>query len=119
MKRKQPSTAEISATAFFLPSLAPKALGIYHPALAILGIKSVQVTDVSQFEQIVDGVWGCTIELIVSRPPLPLLFKPAGNIPPVAKKTPTARDALEEKIQKQLDNIDNLEKNLANTPPKP
>lgn len=113
LKRVQPNTAALTATDVFLPSVRPKALGIFHPALAIIGITSVQVVDCTQFDQIADGLWGCSIELIVDRPPAPILFKPDGKIPDVAKKTPTARDALEVQIQKLTDENKALYDNLA------
>lgn len=113
LKRAQPNTANISSTQVFAPNIRPKALGIFHPALAIISIDRVQVVDVTQFEQVADGLWGCTIELSVDRPPAPMLFKPDGKIPDVAKKTPTARDTLELQIQKLTDENKALYDNLA------
>jgi hypothetical protein len=78
----------------------PTALGIYHPKLASLGIVTVVVTNLSQFTTLENGGEVCTISFQQYGKPLPMLKKPDGSIPGVAKAVPTAKDALDIELQK-------------------
>ncbi len=113
---KKPAPPKIDPkSAFAAPPVAiPKALGLYNPRLAMLGISTVVVEDVTQFEQVGDGIEGCTIDVQVYRAPLPILVKPNGKIPDVNGKGPDAKDEAERLIKEKLAKIDALEKNLAN-----
>lgn len=84
------------------PGVRPVALGIYHPAISRppLSITEVVVLDVSQFEQVDDGLWSCRITLLPFKKPLPALGKPVAAIPAVAKPAPTAVDAAEIEMQR-------------------
>src|SRR5258707_6984199 len=78
----------------FLSFKQPKALGVYSPFLAMLGITALVVEDVSQWEQHEDaesGMYGCTIKVIWSRPPVVLLARPTHKISHAAKAAPTPR----------------------------
>ncbi len=81
----------------------PKALGIYHPLLAAspLNIHAVVVEDVSQFEEDDYGLWTCVIKFLEYRQPKPLLARPSAAIPAAGAALPTARDALDEEIQRK------------------
>jgi hypothetical protein len=100
----------------FLSFKQPKALGVYSPFLAMLGITALVVEDVSQWEQHEDaesGMYGCTIKVIVWRPPVVVLARPTQKIPDAAKAAPTARDKAEEEIQKLQLQAKQLEDELA------
>ena len=83
--------------------MRPKALGIYHPLLTAppLNISAVVVEDVSQFEEDEYGLWTCVIKFLEYRQPKPILARPSAAIPAAAKALPTARDALDEEIQRK------------------
>lgn len=111
----QAPRAVVGVGATFLPALQPKALGIYNPFLAAIGILSVEITNVSQFELVDErGIYGCTIDMIVYRPAVQVLARPAGQIPNAGKPIPTAKSKGEEEIQRLLDQAQHLEDNLAN-----
>lgn len=100
----------------FLAFKQPKALGVYSPFLAMLGITSLVVDDVTQWEQHEDaesGMYGCTIKVTVWRPPVQILARPTAKIPDASKTAPTARDKAEEEIQKLQLQAKQLEDDLA------
>lgn len=77
----------------------PRAVGIYHPQLAVLGIGSMVVEDVTQFEQDDTGGWTCTIKCIEFKKPKPLILRPLGSIPGTGTKQPTAADKFDQELQ--------------------
>jgi hypothetical protein len=87
-----------------------KAIGIYHPVLRVppLNIKAVVVLDCSQFDVDETGLWMCSVDLMVFRPPKPALARPPAAIPGVAKPAPTAQDAADKKIQQLVGQVGDL-----------
>lgn len=87
-----------------------KAIGIYHPLLRVppLNIRAVQVVDVTQFDTNDDGLWMCTISLLVFRPPKPVLSRPNASIPSAGEAPPTAQDAADRQIQALLGQVKGL-----------
>jgi hypothetical protein len=85
-----------------------RALGIYHPALAALGIGSMVVEDVTQFEEDADGNYTCTIKCIEYKKPKPIILKPNGSIPGVGAKQPTNKDAIDVQLQEAQQEFQHL-----------
>lgn len=82
----------------------PKALDIEHPLINMrpINIKSVVVTDVSQFEQDDYGIFTCSISFKEFKAPLPALAKPDQSIAAVNPTKPTAQDETEKQIQEAM-----------------
>lgn len=91
---KAPEPSQIGA----LPK-KEHALSIYNPMLVTAGIAAVVVKNVTPFELVGDGLWGCSVEFMVFREPRSFTpFKPDGKIPDTAKKTPTADTEMQKQI---------------------
>lgn len=84
----------------------PKAIGVYHPVLAEVGITSLVVEDVKAPQQIGDGEWIISIDCIEWRQPKFGFAKPDG-----AEATPN--DPVDQEIALKLQERDAL----ANEPP--
>lgn len=70
-----------------------QALGLYHPALVVVGISAAVIETVSQVTQIEDGLWSAQIAFLEFRVPTPnALKKPSSAIPGATKVNPTAQD---------------------------
>lgn len=95
----------------FLPNISkPQALGIYHPALAELGIDKCVYKKVGQWNLGTGAKLGDatrTIEFLQFRPPVPLIGKPNQAIPDVTK-SPTADDALQLQIRSAQQTLNGL-----------
>lgn len=90
------------------PKTRPKALGIYQPTLAFIGINALVVTNaLAPFEVDELGGWGTTISVMVFRPPTPMLALPSGAIPAV-QNNPTAKDRNEQIILEKQNELKNL-----------
>jgi len=77
------------------PGQKPRAFDFSHPATDDLKIRSVVVTDLSQWEQVEDGKWARTVKLKQFRAPKPALGKPAGaenGVPTGFLPAPTPKD---------------------------
>lgn len=86
----------------------PTALDIGHPILnsSPLFIKSVVVTNVTQFRKSPDFRFECTISFKQYRAPKPALGKPNQAIPAASAPTPTAQDKWDleqQKLEAQID----------------
>jgi len=81
------------------PGQKPKAYDWRHPATDDLKIRSVVVLDLTQWEQVEDGLWSRTVKLKQYRAPKPALGKPAGAEAGADGKTPTPKDAQDQTIQ--------------------
>lgn len=71
-----PTQAEATAA---VRRARPHAMDIEHPMLESLEIRSVVVTNVSQAEQVEDGVWVITIDFLEFRQPTRALAIPSGS----------------------------------------
>lgn len=83
---------------------------IIHPALnrAPVRVTSAVVLDASQWEQDDLGLWTMRINFQAFRAPLPAIGKPTASIHDAAKKVPTVRDARDEKIQRLMQQTNEL-----------
>lgn len=101
----------------FLPNMPrPKALGVYHPLLAELGITQIVPRKIGQWmpgKGASRGKYTKIIEWIQFRPPVPLLGRPNGAIPDAKAKGPTASDAVELQIRSVQQDIAAARKDLA------
>jgi hypothetical protein len=89
-----------------------KAIDIYHPALADVGIKSVVVLDVSQMEKEGDtGEQKVTIKFESQQKPLPAVGKADNSYTKPGE--PTAKDANEQAMQDLQKQAADLKKELA------
>lgn len=82
----------------------PKALEVYHPYLAPLGIKAIVVRDVMAPEQKDDGLWEIEIKVTQFRAP-----KPAIGKPDAAK----AKEAPKDDVDKVIENLTKQVQDLA------
>jgi hypothetical protein len=74
----------------------PKSLDFYHPQASDppIGIRSVGVQDVTQLQQVGDGLWAVDILLIPFIPPKPHVAKPIAS----SDERPKPEDARDRKI---------------------
>ena len=77
----------------------PKALTIFHPLLAEIGITRAVVREVGQFTQDKDGIFTKPVKFLEYREPLPILAKPKGAIPNAAEPPADATSAADLQIQ--------------------
>jgi hypothetical protein len=80
-------------SAFLASVPRPKALGVYNPILAELGITAIVPKHIGQWNQVSIGKWTRTISWFQWRAPKPALGKPKEAIGAPKKKDPTADDA--------------------------
>lgn len=96
---------------------ATRAVGLYHPALALLGINAMIVRNCTAFEQHEDaesGMWGCTLSVTHWRgDPKPIVARPTEKIPDATKVQPTARTAAQIEIASLQVQAKRLEDHLA------
>jgi hypothetical protein len=76
------------------------AIGIVHPELNALGVRSVVPKSVPIFTNNGKGKWIGTVEFLEYRKPRPALEAPAAAIPAAAAPVPSAQDALEAEVAK-------------------
>jgi hypothetical protein len=76
-------------------ALLSAALGISHPELNALGVKSVVMAEIRPTIQEDTGLWVAHVDFLQYRPPLPALPRPKVEIPPIAPPNPTPKNALE------------------------
>lgn len=88
------------------PGARPRALDIEHPQLAPLGIRSVQIKDVLQAVQTVDGEWTIEIQMIEYHRPQPALQRIDGSD---ARST----DPVDQQIDQNTARIQQLSQELA------
>jgi hypothetical protein len=82
----------------------PKALEIFHPHLAPLGIKAIVVRDVMAPEQTDDGMWEIEVKVTQFRAP-----KPAIGKPDAAK----AKEAPKDDVDRVIENLTKQVQDLA------
>lgn len=88
------------------PGQKPRAFDWSHPATDDLKIRSVVVLDLSQWEQVEDGLWERTVKLKKFAAPKPALGKPAGAEGTGADgKTPTPKDEWDKKNEAVWEDI--------------
>lgn len=87
------------------PGQKPKAYDWRHPATDELKIRSVVVLDLTQWEQVEDGLWQRTVKLKQFRAPKAALGKPVGAETGDTKKTPSPKDELDAANEVLLDDI--------------
>jgi len=87
-----------------------RAISIYHPILRVAphNVTHVIVEDVSQWDVNAEGLWTCSIAVMVFRAPRPVLKQPTAGIPSATLPTPTAKDAADVKINELVDQVDEL-----------
>lgn len=113
-KKYLTKASQVSSSAAFLPSpVQPKAIGVYHPILAEVEIDKVVWKHIHQFDQPANGRWVKVVEFIQFKPPKPLLGRPNGATPAAQKVGVTAQDAVQLEQRAVTQDIDALEKKLA------
>jgi len=112
---KAPATPQVNGV--FIPNLPrPKALSVYHPLLAEVGIDAIVPKQIHQWEPGTGrsrGKWTKLIEWFQWKPPVPLLGKPNATIPDAKAKAPTADDAVQLQIRSVQQDIAAAHKDLA------
>lgn len=75
------------------------ALGVDHPELKALGVKSVVVQRITPLIDEGGGYWTCELTLLQYRKPRPAMAAPKQEIPGVTSPTPKPKDQLDRDIQ--------------------
>ena len=110
-KKYLTKASQAASNASFLPGPnQPKAIGIYQPQLAEVGIDKVVWKNIHQFDQPAIGKWVKVVEFIQFKPPKPLLGRPNGATPSASKVTPVAQDPKQLEIRAKRQTAEALEK---------
>lgn len=98
---KSPAKPQFAGS--FLPSVPrPKALGVYNPLLAELGITTIALKRNNQYDHdaLLNGKYVKVVEFIQARFPKPFLGSPKQPIPDNKAKSPSVQDAQDLEIAK-------------------
>ncbi len=102
-----------SASPYLTNVPKPKALGVYHPTLAEIGITKIVPKLVGAFTQASQGKWTKTIDWYQWRGPQEALGRPKESTPDWTKPGPTAQDAWDLELEKHRKRFDDLVKQNA------
>ena len=80
-------------------ALSGYAIGIEHPELNRLGVKSVVPLEVNPFIPDEHGLFISEVHFLQYRKPKPALSKPLASIPDTSPPAPTAQDAAQRELQ--------------------